>query len=220
VNFENPFTVFELGEIALRKDIASVILLALLSNIGEFCGAEVRLALRKYLVIDEAWTLLKSPMTARFIENALRTYRKYNTAAIMVTQQVEDFEGPAAKAIRANAPNRVFLMQTSETILAMEKLLDLGAEDKKAIASVTTAKGKFSEMFIQTPAARGVARLVADPYFYWLATSKAEDNAELAKVTAKQKSAGAERPLLAAIREIAEATSGDVGSPAGSRVAS
>jgi conjugal transfer ATP-binding protein TraC len=204
VTFDNPFTVFELGEIALRKDIASVILLALLSNIGEFCGAEVRLALRKYLVIDEAWTLLKSPMTARFIENALRTYRKFNTAAVMVTQQVEDFEGPAAKAIRANAPNRVFLLQTSETILAMEKLLDLSAEDKKAIASVTTAKGKFSEMFIQTPSARGVARLVADPYFYWLATSKADDNAILAKVAAEKKAAGVDGPLLAAIRELAE----------------
>jgi conjugal transfer ATP-binding protein TraC len=201
--FENPFTVFELGEIALRKDIASVILLALLSNIGEFCGAEARLGLRKYLVIDEAWTLLKSPMTARFIENALRTYRKFNTAAVMVTQQVEDFEGPAAKAIRANAPNRVFLLQTSETLLAMEKLLDLGPEDKKAIASVTTAKGKFSEMFVQTPSARGVARLVADPYFYWLATSKAEDNARLSGIASRKKSEGAERPLLEAIREAA-----------------
>jgi conjugal transfer ATP-binding protein TraC len=154
-------------------------------------------------VIDEAWTLLKSPMTARFIENALRTYRKYNTAAVMVTQQVEDFEGPAAKAIRANAPNRLFLMQTSETVLAMEKLLDLGAEDKKAISSVVTVKGKFSEVFVQTPATRGVARLVADSYFYWLATSKPEDNAYLARLAEGYRSRGEEHPLLLAIKEAA-----------------
>jgi conjugal transfer ATP-binding protein TraC len=215
VDFGTPFTVFELGEIALRKDIASVLLLALLSNIGDFSGAPERLGQRKYLVVDEAWTLLKSPMTARFIENALRTYRKYNAAAIMVTQQVEDFEGPAARAIRANAPNRVFLMQTAETVLTMEKLLDLGPEDKAAIASVTTAKGKFSEMFIQTPSASGVARLVADPYFYWLATSRAEDNAHLAALAGKHRSAGAASPLLSAIREAASGGILGVPPPAG-----
>jgi conjugal transfer ATP-binding protein TraC len=88
IDFTRSFTVFELGEIAKRREIASSLLMAIMTNAADFCGAPKNLSLRKYLVIDEAWSLLQSPATARFIEEALRTFRKYNAAAVMVTQQV------------------------------------------------------------------------------------------------------------------------------------
>ena len=127
VTFKSQLVVFEMGEIALRKEIASVILMSLLKRIADFSGSSQNLHRRKYLILDEAWTMLGSPATARFLENALRTYRKINTAAVMVTQQVTDFSSgptgasPAGAAILANAPNRLFLMQTTETLLAIQR---------------------------------------------------------------------------------------------------
>jgi conjugal transfer ATP-binding protein TraC len=197
VDLDRPLTVFELGEIAKRRDVASAILMALIHNITGFCARHV--PLEKYLVVDEAWTLLRTANTAQFLEDVLRTYRKLNCAAVMVTQQVSDFEGRAGEAIRANAPNRVFLRQTPETVQAMERLLDLSPEDKRLLAGLTTVKGRFSEMLIVSTAGKGVARLVPDPLLYWVATSDPADNERLgAKIRA------CDGDVRRALREITE----------------
>jgi conjugal transfer ATP-binding protein TraC len=203
IDFKRPFTVFEMGEIAKRREIAPGLLMAIMYNAAAFCGAPENLAQKKYLVIDEAWSLLQSPATARFIEEALRTYRKLNAAAVMVTQQVSDFTGMAGTAIRANAPNRVFLRQTSETVLAMEKLFELSSEVKEAIASLVTAKGRFSEMFIETPSARGIARLVPSRELYTAFSTDGDDRAKLMRLVAQKEKSGVPDALLQAIREIA-----------------
>lgn len=201
LDFDAPMTVFELGEIAKRRDVASVLLMALIHNITGFCAGHI--AMEKYLVVDEAWTLLRSDTTARFLEDVLRTYRKLNAAAVMVTQQVGDFEGRTGEAIRANAPNRVFLRQTSETVQAMERLLELSGPEKSLLASLVTAKGRFSEMLIQTPGGTGVARLVPDPLLYWIATSDPTDNSRLAGLTESHRRAGSDEPEREALLEAA-----------------
>lgn len=201
VDFTRPLTVFELGDIAKRRDVASVILMALIQKITEFCGA--RRELRKYLVIDEAWTLLKSATTARFLEDVLRTYRKLNSAAILVTQQVTDFDGKTGEAIRANAPNRIFLRQTAETVLAMERLLDLSPAEKELLGGLVTVKGRFSEALVLSPGTRGVARLVPDPLGYWVATSDPQDNAWLATEEQRYRDRGDPEPLRRALQSAA-----------------
>jgi conjugal transfer ATP-binding protein TraC len=214
VDFGSGFVVFELGDIALRKEIAPVILMAILYNVADFCARSENLSRKKYLILDEAWTLLESPATSRFIVNALKTYRKLGTSAVMVTQQVADFDGRAGAAILANAPNRVFLRQTPETLLAMERHLSLSPEKKKAIGSLRTVKGKFSEMFLSLgDESAGVARLIPDPYFYLLATSDAQENAKLYALAREKEAQGEPMPLLAAVREQAGALVESLGKP-------
>jgi hypothetical protein len=189
-------TVFELGEVAKRKDVASVILMALLHRITDACRS--RPDLQKYLIVDEAWTLLRSETTAGFLEDVLRTYRKLNASAIMVTQQVSDFEGRTGEAIRANAPSRLFLQQTGETVLAMERLLDLSAEEKAALAALRTVKGRFSEILVQSTETRGLARLVPDPLGYWITTTDPRDNLRLERLVLEK--GGLREALLEAAR--------------------
>ncbi len=188
-------TVYELGEVAKRKDVASVLLMALLHRITDYSRA--RVDLQKYLIVDEAWTLLRSATTASFLEDVLRTYRKLNAAALMVTQQVGDFEGRTGEAIRANAPNRLFLQQTSETVLAMERLLDLSPEEKAELAAIRTVKGRFSEILLQSTETRGVARLIPDALGYWIATTDPKDNLRLEQLIREKGS------LREALREAA-----------------
>jgi conjugal transfer ATP-binding protein TraC len=203
IDFTRGLTVFELGEIAKRHEVAPSILMAIMHNVASFCGAPSNLERKKYFVIDEAWSLLKSPATARFLEDVLRTYRKLNAAAVMVTQQVSDFAGPTGEAIRANAPNRIFLRQTAETVLAMEKLFELSPEVKEAIASLVTAKGRFSEMFIETSQGRGVARLVPSPELYTAFSTDGDDRARLMRRVSEKEKQGTPEPLLEAIQELA-----------------
>lgn len=202
IDFTRSFTVFELGELAKRQEVASSVLLAIIQNVGAFFSAPQNLGRKKYLVIDEAWSLLKTAATAKFLEDVLRTYRKLNAAAVLVTQQVTDFAGPTGEAIRANAPNRIFLRQTSETVLAMEKLFELTPEVKDAIASLVTAKGRFSEMFIEGSNGRGVARLVPSPELYTAFSTDGDDRARLMARVDRLGKEGVPDPLLAAIREL------------------
>jgi conjugal transfer ATP-binding protein TraC len=218
IDFARGFTVFEMGEIAKRHEVAPSILMAIMHNVAAFCGAPSNLERKKYFVIDEAWSLLKSPATARFLEDVLRTYRKLNAAAILVTQQVSDFAGPTGEAIRANAPNRIFLRQTSETVLAMEKLFELSPEVKEAIASLVTAKGRFSEMFIETSVGRGVARLVPSPELYTAFSTDGDDRARLMARVKEKEQEGAAEPLLEAIRELALLRAGKTGKEDGKKV--
>jgi conjugal transfer ATP-binding protein TraC len=203
IDFTRRFTVFELGELAKRHEVAPSILMAIMHNVASFCGAPENLGRKKYFVIDEAWSLLQSPATARFLADVLRTYRKLNAAAVLVTQQVADFNGPTGEAIRANAPNRIFLRQTSETVLAMEKLFELAPEVKDAIASLVTAKGRFSEMFIESSQGRGIARLVPSPELYTAFSTDGDDRARLMARVDRLGKEGTPEPLLAAIRELA-----------------
>src|SRR5258708_26685626 len=109
----------------------------------------------------------------------------------MGTQQLWAFPGPAGTAIRANAPNRIFLRQTAETVLAMESLFQLSPEVKEAIASLVTAKGRFSEMFIETTSGRGIARLVPSPELYTAFSTDGNDRARLMRlVSLKEKEIG------------------------------
>ena len=79
------------------------------------------------------------------------------------------------------------------------------------MATIETSKGKFSEMYVTTNRTKGVARLVADPYFYWLATSDASDNAKLDRLAEEAAARGAERPLLEAIAQAAQEMSAAAG---------
>lgn len=205
---ETPLTVIELGDMAKRKEAAGALLLTLLHNIGLFCARQPQR--RKYLLIDEAWTLLQSETTARFLEDVLRTYRKRNASAVMITQQVADFEGRAGAAIRANAPNRIFLRQTPETVLAMEKLLDLTPEEKELLSGLVTVKGKFSEMLVLSPSGCGAARLIQDPLAYWLTTSDPAENAALDRRISELSERGCRSPLEDALRSLAITGAGEM----------
>ena len=59
---------------ALEDAVTSVLVMAVMQRVSESCRAWP--SEEKYLIVDEAWTLLKSPASARFIENVSRTARK------------------------------------------------------------------------------------------------------------------------------------------------
>ena len=195
------FTVFELAELSAYPDLQLVVLLNIMFFVTQFVSDEKLRAQRKFLLIDEAWQLLKMANTADFIGNAFKTFRKYRCATIAITQEVADLlQQKSGLAILANTANKIFLKQEPSVIDQLRQELSLPQEAAALLRSVRTVKGKYSEALLMAPSSTGVVRLVPDPFLYWAATSEPKDNAYLEE--ARQRSGG---DLLAALAHCAEA---------------
>jgi conjugal transfer ATP-binding protein TraC len=181
-NLGSRFTVFELGNLSSHSDLQLVVLLNIMYFITNFVSSSEMKPKRKFLLIDEAWSLLKLKNTAEFITNSFKTYRKYHCSAVAITQEIVDLIGKECGiAIQANAANKVFLKQEPNVVDSLKGFASLSDKEIELLKSVETQKGKFSEALVISDASRGVIRLVPGPFLYWLATSDAKDNEYLEK---------------------------------------
>ncbi|MEM4134423.1 MAG: TraC family protein [Candidatus Micrarchaeia archaeon] len=168
------FVVFEMGAVGVWKDLQVVLLLTLMYMLTEFVATQREK--RKFLLIDEAWSLLNTENTAVFLENAYRTFRKYRCSVIAITQQAEDFIRTfAGKTILANAVNRFFLAQNPEVISRMKETLSIEDTEMDILKTIKTQKGKYSEVYVKLEEKKGVIRLIPSPFEYWLFTTDPKD---------------------------------------------
>lgn len=177
VNFENPFTVLELEELKGRKHLQQVVLLQLIYQIQQdmYLGERDR---KKIVIIDEAWSLLTEGDVAKFIEHGYRRFRKYNGAAITITQSVNDlYASPTGRAIAENSANSFLLGQKSESINLIKKegRLPLSDGGYNILKSVHTIRGQYSEIFMLTERGSGVGRLTVDSFSKLLYSTAPDD---------------------------------------------
>lgn len=128
-------------------------------------------------MIDEAWDLLKSEATARFIEALVRRARKYNAALITGTQSFRDYEeNAAARVCLENSDWTVVMAQKPETLdlLAQEKRLAVNASVLAQLKSISPVQGLYSEMAIKGPEGWIFGRLLLDPFSLAMFSSRGE----------------------------------------------
>jgi len=194
------FTVFELANLSSHPDLQLVVLLNLMFFITNFVSNEEMLKERKFLLIDEAWQLLKMSNTADFIANAFKTFRKYRCSTVAITQEVADLlQQKSGLAILANTANKIFLKQEHGVVNQIQAELSLSDEMAGALKSIKTVKGKYSEALVITTSSSGVIRLVPSPFLYWVANSEPRDNDYLKEI---QKEKGGN--LLEALKHCAK----------------
>lgn len=179
INFDNPFCVLELEELKSKPHLQQVVLLQLIYQIQQamYLGD---LGQRKILVIDEAWDLLKHGRIAAFIEGGYRRFRKYNGAAIVVTQSVFDlYKDAAGKAIAENSANMFLLGQKRDVVVQLEeqRKLDLSPGAFEVLKTVASQSGHYSEVFFYMDGGRqyGIGRLIVDRFAQLLFTTKADE---------------------------------------------
>jgi conjugal transfer ATP-binding protein TraC len=167
-----------LEELKGRKQLQQVVLLILIYQIQQSMYLGSRLQ-KKLLFIDEAWDLLANPNFAGFIETGYRRFRKYNGAAVTITQSIEDFYGNSSgKAIMANSANIYLLSQKAEVISRVQesKQLMLGDAGFNLLGTVHTEPGRYSEiLFYCGERGMGVGRLMVDPYTQLLYSTNPTD---------------------------------------------
>ena len=133
---------------------------------------------RKILIIDEAWDLLAKGNIAKFIETGYRRFRKYNGAAITITQSLNDLYGsPSGVAIAENSANLYLLYQKPETIESIKRQnrLMIGEGGYTFLKSVHTVTGQYSEIFFVTSYGVGIGRLMVDKYTKLLYSTHPDD---------------------------------------------
>ena len=179
---KSPFVVFDLQGLKDHPSLQSVLLLCIMQRITAEMEKQGNREISKYIVVDECWSLLQDETAAKYIEYVSRTARKWGGVLFCISQSLLDWKnGPAGEVILQNCPNRLFLKQSIDTLNAMKDILSLTQEELKAISSLQTIKGKYSEVFVSTEAGKGVLRYVPGPEEYWVFTTAPEDIAALDK---------------------------------------
>jgi len=178
VNFNSNLVVLELEELKSRKDLQSVIMLLLMYRITNemYLGDRKK---RSLVIIDEAWDLMSSGSAGDFIEAGYRRARKANGAFFTGTQSVGDYsKSGTAKAAFENADWMFLLRQKAESIEELDKTgkLIMDEHTKVMLNSVTTASGRFAEVFVKcADMPPTIGRLFFDPFSMLMASTKAED---------------------------------------------
>lgn len=171
---EPGLTVIELKDLEKDPALQRVVMMVLLYLITTFFRERPR-DCRKFLVVDEAWALVKSEYAARILELVARTYRKLGTCGVFISQFLSDFDGPAGRAIVDNCPNRIFLRQELDTLRRLQAVLGFSDVQVQALASATSVVGRYAEALVVTPAGRRLVRIVPDRATYWVATTHPAD---------------------------------------------
>ena len=182
VNFTNAMVWIELEELKEKKDLQSVVLQLIIMTITN----QAFLGDRKqpfYICIDEAWDLLRGNQTGVFIETLARRLRKYYGSLVIGTQGIEDFYASAGAQAAFENSDWTCLLSSKKSSIAM--LVDKGKlkfseYQQKALESVTTRQGEYSEVMIcDSNGGYAISRLVLDPFSQLLYSTKAQEYSRL-----------------------------------------
>lgn len=182
IEFTTDFNVLELDGLSKTPRLQAVVLFMLMVQISQSMYEEFKLDrnIKRIVIIDEAWDLLANSIAvAAFMEKGFRRFRKYNGAGIVVTQSIMDLQKTdAGRAIAENAANSLILKQKESTIINAEKedLMSIGSYGYQMLKKVTTRKGHYSEVFINTNQGMGVGRLIVDPLRILMYSTSPDDN--------------------------------------------
>jgi conjugal transfer ATP-binding protein TraC len=175
-----PICTFDLKGLSNYPDLQSVMILILTDYILN--QVEQDKTCRKRIILDEAWSLLKSPAAANFMEYCARTLRKTGSGITFITQGVEEIvASPIGAAILNNTATKFVMLQRGSTEI-LRDTLKLNNQEVSLIESLIQKKGEFSEGFMIEGDHRQVVRVYPSPFEYWLSTSDIQDNNYLAEL--------------------------------------
>ena len=184
----DEFVVLELERLANRRELFRVITLQVLNAVTQDLYLSDRT--RKRLVLfDEAWKFLRGNTDTRhmsaMLEEGYRRARKYEGGFGLVVQSPLDLESGVGGIVRSNSAWK-FLLESGDYPAAMQqKLFDFGGPFvNDLLFGVKRAGSRYSEMFVETPFGKAVARLVVDPFSYYVYTSKASEVAQIEALVA------------------------------------
>jgi hypothetical protein len=149
--FKSRLTVFEVDKIKNNPDLFPIWVLCIMHSFEDKMRA---LSCQKVLIIEEAWKAIATPTMANFIVWMWRTARKFNTSAMVVTQDINDLIGSeiVKGAIIQNSDVRILLdqRQNANNFENAVKVLGLSPMAKNLALSVNTnlnPKYRYKEGF-------------------------------------------------------------------------
>jgi type IV secretory pathway VirB4 component len=139
ITLNSGLVVFQIRDLedALRPIAMYVIL--------NFIWNRVRSSLKKrIMVIDEAWSIMQYPDSARFLYGLVKRARKYWLGVTTITQDVEDFlKSEYGKPIITNSSLQLLLKQAPSAIETLTKVFNLTEGEKYLLLNSGVGQGIF-----------------------------------------------------------------------------
>lgn len=200
----DDFIVLELENLKVQPDLYRVVTLLVINAVTQDLYLSDR-SRPRLVIFEEAWQFLgKAAMLAPVVEEGYRRARKYHGSFSVVIQSPLDLDsfGPVGKVINGNSAFKAFLETGDFEKARSLGLLDYDEFTMELLKSVKSNPPNYSEIFFDTPFGYGVARLVVNPYAYFVYTSNAKEIAQLDTLVRDQGMSYHEAILeLAAVRE-------------------
>ena len=146
------FTIFEMQQISDNtKDVfLSLVLLCIMNAFNAKMKREPETF--KVMIIEEAWKAIMNETMAPFMKSLWKTSRKFNTSAIVVTQQMSDIIGSEflKDTILENSDTKILLKPTGNQGLLTQTcdLLGLTEHQKTMVMSMNHSEGAVRDVFI------------------------------------------------------------------------
>jgi conjugal transfer ATP-binding protein TraC len=178
LNFKSNFVVLELEELQGKPALLSVVLVNLMSRIGQAMYLGDR-GTKKIVLMDEAHTLLSAGVSGEFIIQGYRRYRKYSGSAIVISQSINDlYKSEAGRVASENSEWTLLLRQKSESLELLRESKRLMLPDwwMELLKSVhKDGENRYSEVCVYSSSGVGIGRLVLDDSSYFLYTSVGQE---------------------------------------------
>ena len=167
------FQCFDFQKMSQYPEILEPLLFYILHRANSVISDREISTVFKAFFIDEAWVFLKNPSIQRYIVEALKTWRKSNTAMILSTQSLDELRrSEVLDVIIESCPTKIFLANPDMDRDLYRRQFHLN-ENEVDLISTLVPKQQF---LIKTPELAKVANLTVDRKSYWLYTNDPFDN--------------------------------------------
>jgi len=138
-SLERPFVVFNVRD--LEEELRPVAMYLIADHVWREVTRDPR---PRMLLIDEAWSLMRSPEGAQFLAQMARRARKRWLGVTTVTQDVEDFlASPEGHTVLANSSVQLLMRQDSSTIGLVEETFALSRGERAFLLGCRRGQGLF-----------------------------------------------------------------------------
>lgn len=140
-NFEinNPFTVFSVRD--LQEELKPLAMYLMLDFIWTKIRKERK---RRLLIVDEAWYMMQSEDSAKFMYSIAKRARKYYLGLSTITQDVADFlNNDMGRAIISNSSIQMLMMQSPTAVEKLQQVFNLSDGEKNFLLSCDQGQGLF-----------------------------------------------------------------------------
>ncbi len=179
---QDEFVVLEVDGLRSRKELFKVVVLQIINAVTQDLYLSDR-SRPRFVIFDESYEFIRGDnrFLGDVIESGYRRARKYAGSFGIVTQSILDLAafGNIGNVIRSQSAFNFYLESIDFEKARDAKLLECDDFTLNLLKSVKTVRGKYSEIFMDTPYGRGVARLVVDPFSYYVYTSSADEYSEI-----------------------------------------
>ncbi len=139
VDINQKFVVFSLRDM---EDELKTIAMYIITNF--IWGAVRRRMVKRLLVIDEAWWMMKSEDTASFLFSLAKRGRKYYLGIATITQDVDDFlRSPFGIPMITNSSIQFLMKQSPTAIDNIQKTFNLTDQEKYLLLESGVGEGIF-----------------------------------------------------------------------------